>query len=207
MNLLQSNFPLDPEPSPWSPVARTTSTDVLGRTQRAARRPDHPRDHADLRHPRAGLRLDAGRRESRLREPAAGGAMVNAHPGVSHNYLRTHEFNLWFTIATRARLEARAEGDDRGARWRRPAPRRCANCRRSTVQDPHGPGDGGRHRGARGRGEATDPIELDPQPYDKELDISVIRALQGDMQVGSQSPTRRRGQRARHVSRTISSPI
>src|ERR1700693_6092751 len=30
--------------------------------------------------------------------------------------------------------------------------------------------------------EATDPIELDPQPYD-ELDISVIRALQGDMPV------------------------
>src|SRR4051794_41987045 len=25
--------------------------------------------------------------------------IVNAHPGVSHNYLRNHEFNLWFTIA------------------------------------------------------------------------------------------------------------
>lgn len=24
---------------------------------------------------------------------------VNAHPGVSHNYLRDHDFNLWFTIA------------------------------------------------------------------------------------------------------------
>ena len=30
--------------------------------------------------------------------------------------------------------------------------------------------------------EATEPIELDPQPYD-ELDIAVIRALQGDMPV------------------------
>ena len=36
-----------------------------------ARRADHPRDHADLRHPRARLRVDAGRRQSRLREPAA----------------------------------------------------------------------------------------------------------------------------------------
>ena len=26
-------------------------------------------------------------------------AEINAHPGVSHNYLRNHEFNLWYTIA------------------------------------------------------------------------------------------------------------
>ena len=26
-------------------------------------------------------------------------AVINAHPGVSHNYLRNHEFNLWYTIA------------------------------------------------------------------------------------------------------------
>lgn len=24
---------------------------------------------------------------------------INAHPGVSHNYLRNHDFNLWYTIA------------------------------------------------------------------------------------------------------------
>ena len=26
--------------------------------------------------------------------------VINAHPGVSHNYARSHLFNLWFTIAT-----------------------------------------------------------------------------------------------------------
>src|SRR5262245_5614304 len=26
-------------------------------------------------------------------------AMVNKHPGVSHNYERNHEYNMWFTIA------------------------------------------------------------------------------------------------------------
>jgi DNA-binding Lrp family transcriptional regulator len=25
--------------------------------------------------------------------------VINSHPGVSHNYERTHEFNIWFTIA------------------------------------------------------------------------------------------------------------
>ena len=25
--------------------------------------------------------------------------VINAHPGVSHNYLRNHDFNMWFTIA------------------------------------------------------------------------------------------------------------
>jgi DNA-binding Lrp family transcriptional regulator len=26
--------------------------------------------------------------------------LINSHPGVSHNYLRDHDFNIWFTIAT-----------------------------------------------------------------------------------------------------------
>lgn len=34
--------------------------------------------------------------EERLKKAAA---IVNAHPGVSHNYKRTHAFNMWFTIA------------------------------------------------------------------------------------------------------------
>lgn len=29
----------------------------------------------------------------------AAAAVLNAHPGISHNYLRSHEFNIWFTLA------------------------------------------------------------------------------------------------------------
>src|SRR5207245_10907351 len=36
--------------------------------------------------------------------------VINAHPGVSHNYLRNHDFNLWFTIATEPESELGLEG-------------------------------------------------------------------------------------------------
>ncbi len=40
-------------------------------------------------------------------------SVINSHPGVSHNYLRNHEFNLWYTIAvpptSRLGLDATAD--------------------------------------------------------------------------------------------------
>ena len=27
------------------------------------------------------------------------GAVISSHPGVSHNYLRNHKYNIWFTLA------------------------------------------------------------------------------------------------------------
>jgi DNA-binding Lrp family transcriptional regulator len=46
--------------------------------------------------------------EERLAEAAE---IVNAHPGVSHNYRRTHEFNLWLTIAVPPGADLRAHVD------------------------------------------------------------------------------------------------
>ncbi len=34
--------------------------------------------------------------EARLND---GAAVINGHPGVSHNYLRNHRYNVWFTLA------------------------------------------------------------------------------------------------------------
>ena len=34
--------------------------------------------------------------EENIEEAAS---IINAHPGVSHNYLRNHDYNIWFTMA------------------------------------------------------------------------------------------------------------
>lgn len=42
---------------------------------------------------------------------AASAEVVNGHPGVSHNYRRTHEFNLWFTVAVPVGSDLQAHVD------------------------------------------------------------------------------------------------
>jgi siroheme decarboxylase len=107
---------------------------------------------------------------------------INEHPGVSHNYLRNHEFNLWFTIATEPDSRLGLDGTlevlarEAGAESVRQLPTlRLFKIRMDLEME------GGTEALASAVG-ATEPIELDPQPYD-ELDIAVIRALQGDMSV------------------------
>jgi len=46
--------------------------------------------------------------EERLADAAE---VVNAHPGVSHNYRRTHDFNMWFTIAVAPGADLQAHVD------------------------------------------------------------------------------------------------
>ena len=116
--------------------------------------------------------------------------IINAHPGVSHNYLRNHEFNIWFTIATEPDsplgLEGTLEVLARTRRRRVDPPAADAEA----VQDPHGPRDGGRAptRWPR-RPRRAEPAETERQPYD-EFDIAVIRATPGRHAGRSPSPTR-----------------
>lgn len=100
LNLLQSAFPLVPRP--FALLAERlgiSEEEVLSRTRAL-------RDCGVLRYLsaifdayRLGYRstlVAFALPEERLDEAAA---VVSAHPGVSHNYGREHEYNLWFVLA------------------------------------------------------------------------------------------------------------
>jgi DNA-binding Lrp family transcriptional regulator len=114
--------------------------------------------------------------------PHRAAQVINAHPGVSHNYLRNHEFNLWFTIATEPGSRLGLDGTlevlarEAGAESVRQLPTLKLFKIRMDLEM-----EGGTAALA-SAAEAAEPAELEPQPYD-ELDIAVIRALQGDMPV------------------------
>jgi siroheme decarboxylase len=114
--------------------------------------------------------------------PHRAAQVINEHPGVSHNYLRNHDFNLWFTIATEPDSALGLEGTlevlarEAGAESVRQLPTlKLFKIRMDLEME-------GDTQALASAAEAKEPIELDPQPYD-ELDITVIRALQGDMPV------------------------
>ena len=112
----------------------------------------------------------------RLTEAAAA---ISAHPGVSHNYQRQHDFNLWFTIAVPANgsLEWTV---DRLSRRAGQAPARLLPALKvfkiGVSFDMTG------ERPADARSEATDGERAEsPTAPLSDLDIRVVRALQDDI--------------------------
>lgn len=181
MNLLQSTFPLDPEP--FAPVAAEAGVeldDLIGRTQRLL---DNRiiREITPIFDTRAlgyDSMLVAAKVDSENPQRAA--KLVNAHPGVSHNYLRTHDFNLWFTIATPPDSKLGLKGsidalmEETGAVSMRELPTLTLFKINMNLEM-----EGGTEALA-AQVEAAPPRELEPQPYD-ETDIAIIKALQGPM--------------------------
>jgi DNA-binding Lrp family transcriptional regulator len=111
--------------------------------------------------------------------------IINEHPGVSHNYLRNHEFNIWFTIATEPTSPLGLDGTLdvlaklAGAESVRQLPTLKLFKIRMDLEM-----EGGTEKLAQAA-EAVQPAETEAQPYD-ERDIAVIRALQGDMPIVSE---------------------
>ena len=128
LNLMQGSFPIAPHPyAAVAAEAQLGEGDVLARVKRLLdeRIIRQVTPIFDTRALGYSSMLVAAKVDPRYPHRAA--QVINAHPGVSHNYLRNHDFNLWFTIATEpdSRLGWRAP-------WRcwrgRRAPSRCASC-------------------------------------------------------------------------------
>jgi DNA-binding Lrp family transcriptional regulator len=182
MNLLQSSFPIDPEPFALvASEAELELDDVLARTQRLL-------DGRIIREITPIFDTRALGYESMLvaakvdsEHPQRAAQIVNSHPGVSHNYLRTHDFNLWFTIATPPDSELGLHGTlevlmrETGAESMRELPTLTLFKINMNLEM-----EKGTEALTAAPVEAAPPRELDAQPYDED-DKAVIKALQGPM--------------------------
>ena len=183
MNLLQSSFPLHPEP--FGEVAATAELELKEVKARTQRLLDERiiREITPIFDTRAlgySSMLVAAKVDSE--NPHRAAKIINSHPGVSHNYLRTHEFNLWFTIATPPDSELGLEGTLEvlqrltEAESIRQLPTLTLFKINMNLEM-----EGGTDELAASV-QAAPPRELERQPYD-ETDVAVIRALQGPMEV------------------------
>jgi siroheme decarboxylase len=117
--------------------------------------------------------------------PWAPAKVINSHPGVSHNYLRNHEFNMWFTIAVEEHSTLGLQGtldvlqELTGAESIRQLPTLKLFKIRMDLDM-----EGGTDALAKAV-QVVEPIDLGKQPYD-ETDIAVVRATQGDLPVVSE---------------------
>jgi len=183
LNLMQGSFPIAPRPYRHvASLAEVSAQEVMSRVQRLL-------DKRIIRQVTPIFDTRALGYSSMLvaakvdpEHPHRAAAVINEHPGVSHNYLRNHEFNLWFTIATEPDSVLGLEGTldvlarDAGAESVRQLPTlKLFKIRMDLEME-------GDTEALAAAVQATEPIELERQPYD-ELDIAVIRALQGNMSV------------------------
>jgi DNA-binding Lrp family transcriptional regulator len=183
MNLMQGRFPLERRPyARVAELAEVGESDVLSRVQRLI-------DERIIRQVTPIFDTRALGYSSMLvaakvdpEHPHRPAQIINSHPGVSHNYLRDHEFNLWFTIATEPDSKLGLEGTLAvlqrltGAESIRQLPTLTLF---KINMDLEMLGDTNTLASA---AVAAPPRELDPVELD-ELDIAVIRELQGDMPV------------------------
>jgi siroheme decarboxylase len=108
--------------------------------------------------------------------------IVNSHPGVSHNYLRNHDFNMWFTIAVEEDSKLGLQGtldvlqELTGAESIRQLPTLKLFKIRMDLKMS------GSTQDLAQAVVAEEPIDLAKQPYD-EFDREVVRATQGDLPV------------------------
>ena len=108
---------------------------------------------------------------------------INSHPGVSHNYLRDHEFNMWFTVAVAEDSRLGMDGtlaalqELSGASSMRQLPTLKLFKIRMDLEM-----EGGTEKLTGAAAEAVTPAPIEKRPFDA-FDRAVIRATQGDLPV------------------------
>ncbi|MGI8585604.1 MAG: siroheme decarboxylase subunit alpha [Thermoleophilaceae bacterium] len=183
LNLMQGKFPLEPRPyARVAELADVSEDEVLRRVRRLV-------DDRIIRQVTPIFDTRALGYSSMLvaakvdpEHPHRAARIINAHPGVSHNYLRNHDFNLWFTIATEPGSRLGLDGtlevleQETGAESIRKLPTLKLFKIRMDLEMERDT------KALASAGVAQEPHEIEPVEL-SELDVAVIRALQGDMPV------------------------
>jgi DNA-binding Lrp family transcriptional regulator len=183
LNLMQGSFPIEPRPyAAVAKLAEIPEDEVLKRVQhlldqRIIRQVTPIFDTRALGY---GSMLVAAKVDPE--HPWRAAKIINSHPGVSHNYLRNHEFNMWFTLAVEGDSKLGLQGtldlmqELTGATSIRQLPTlKLFKIRMELEMD-------GDTKSLSTEGEAQKPVDLEGVAYD-ERDREVIRATQGDLPV------------------------
>src|SRR5215204_3082940 len=186
LNLMQGRFPLERRPfKAVADLAGLEEADVLERVRYLLDK-RIIREITPIFDTRAfgyGSMLVAAKVDPAFPHRAA--QFINTHPGVTHNYLRDHEFNLWFTIAVERDSELGLDGtldvmaERTGAESIRQLPTLKLFKIRMDLEM-----EGGTDALSTA-GQAVEPLELDPIELSDE-DIATVRATQGPMPVISE---------------------
>ena len=186
LNLLQGSFPIAPRPfAHVAELAGVPVEEVLVRTARLVEeriiREITP--IFDTRVLGYSSMLVAAKVDPE--NPWRAAKVINSHPGVSHNYLRDHDFNLWFTIATEPGSQLGLDGTLdvlqglTGAESVRQLPTlRLFKIRMDLEME----------KGTETLAAAAEAVDhREPEAIDlSDRDIAVIRATQGPMEVVSE---------------------
>jgi siroheme decarboxylase len=183
LNLMQGSFPLAPRPyAEVASRAEIGESEALSRVDRLIREriirqvtPIFDTRVLGYKSMLVAAKVDP-------EHPHRAATIINSHPGVSHNYLRNHDFNIWFTIAVEPDSRLGLDGtldvlqQETGAESIRQLPTlRLFKIRMDLEME----------RGTDALAAAAEAVDYrEPEPIElSDLDIAVIRALQGDMPV------------------------
>ena len=183
LNLMQGSFPLAARP--YAAVARAAEIGEDEALARVSRLVEERiiREVTPIYDTRAlgySSMLVAAKVDAEYPHRAA--EIINSHPGVSHNYLRDHDFNLWFTLAVEPDSALGLQGTLdvlqrlTGAESIRQLPTLKLFKIRMDLEMEKGTD------ALATAVEALEPAETERQPYD-DVDIEVIRATQGKQPV------------------------